>query len=185
MTLPVLQVDPDITQDFDSTSLPLSSPFLGESGSYQVYGIGDDTGNYTVSYIPLVRGNYSVTVKKPALWEIQVVQTVVEATGEDLSGELWCSLGFDGKPSGNSSGPFLPIPGTEWAGRFVLLTLDLSILKGQNFTALYLVVVPGSQIYYSSICIYVLEVHIYVGVSGFSAFRHGVTTRPGCERDML
>lgn len=69
-------------------SLPLSSPFLGESGLYQVYGIGDDTGNYTVSYTPLVRGNYSVTVKKPAVWETQLVQTVVEATGEELSGDL-------------------------------------------------------------------------------------------------
>lgn len=69
-------------------SLPLSSPFLGESGVYHVYGIGDGTGNYTVSYTPLVRGNYSVTVKRPAVWEIQLVQTVVEETGEDLSGEL-------------------------------------------------------------------------------------------------
>ena len=116
--LPAPQVDPDITQNFDSTSLPLSSPFLGESGSYQVYEIGDDTGNYTVSYTPLVRGNYSVTVKQPALWEIQVVQTVVEATGEDLSGEFCYNLGFGGNPLGDSSGPFLPIPETEWVGRF-------------------------------------------------------------------
>lgn len=145
MTLPVLQVDPDSAQDFDSTYLPLSSPFLGESGSYQVYGIGDDTGNYTVSYVPLVRGNYSVTVKTPAIWEVQVVQTVVEATGEDLSGEICCSLGVDCKPPGDSSGLFLPIPGTEWVGTFILLTLDFSRMECKNFMALHLVVVPGSQ----------------------------------------
>ena len=81
-------MDPDITQNFDSMSLPLSSPFLGESGLYEVYGTGDNTGNYTVSYTPLVRGNYSVTVKRPAVWETQLVQTVVETTGEDLSGDF-------------------------------------------------------------------------------------------------
>lgn len=80
----VVNADVDVT--FDSTSLPLASPFLGQSGSYDVFEIGDGTGNYTVSYIPQVRGDYSVTVKKPAVWETQLVKTVAEPTGEDLSG---------------------------------------------------------------------------------------------------
>lgn len=79
-------VNPDADTTFDPSSLPLGSPFLGESGSYDVFEIGDNTGKYTVSYTPEVRGNYSVTVKKPAVWETQVVQTVAETTGEDLSG---------------------------------------------------------------------------------------------------
>ncbi|CAN0024357.1 unnamed protein product, partial [Ectocarpus sp. 12 AP-2014] len=79
-------VDPDVTEAFDSTSLPLASPFLGESGLYEVFKVGDNTGNYTVTYTPLVRGDYSVTVKKPAVWETQLVQTVVEETGNDLAG---------------------------------------------------------------------------------------------------
>lgn len=79
-------VNPDVAETFDSTSLPLASPFLGETGTYNVFEIGDDTGKYTVSYTPLVRGDYSVTVKKPAVWETQRVQTVVEPGGEDLSG---------------------------------------------------------------------------------------------------
>ena len=80
------QVDPALAATFDSQSFPLSSPFLGESGNYQVYKIGDATGTYTVSYTPLVRGNYSITVKKPAAWEVQLVQTEREDSGADLSG---------------------------------------------------------------------------------------------------
>lgn len=83
---PLLKVNPDITANFDSTSLPLSSPFLGVSGEYHIYIIGASTGNYTVSYTPLVRGDYAITVKKPPVWEVQLVQTVFDATGEDLSG---------------------------------------------------------------------------------------------------
>lgn len=79
-------VNPDVDETFDSASLPLASPFLGESGSHEVFEIGDNTGKYTVSYTPEVRGDYSVTVKKPAVWETQLVQTVAESTGEDLSG---------------------------------------------------------------------------------------------------
>lgn len=92
-------MDTDGTATFDSTTLPLSSPFLGETGYHEVFAIGDNTGNYTVSYTPLVRGDYIVTVKKPAVWETQLVQTVVETTGEDLSGELCCFVVFCALPS--------------------------------------------------------------------------------------
>ncbi|CAM9800578.1 unnamed protein product [Ectocarpus sp. 6 AP-2014] len=88
-------VDPDVTETFDSTSLPLTSPFLGESGLYEVFKVGDNTGNYTVTYTPLVRGDYSVTVKKPAIWETQLVQTVVEETGDDLAGTF--TLAYEGE----------------------------------------------------------------------------------------
>lgn len=80
------QVDTDLESSFDSTSLPLSSPFLGETGAVTAYATGGDTGNYTVSYTPFVRGEYAITVQKPAVWEVQLVQTVSEETGEDLSG---------------------------------------------------------------------------------------------------
>lgn len=79
-------VNPDVDETFDTSSLPLASPFLGPSGSYDAFEIGDNTGKYTVSYTPDVRGDYLVTVKKPAVWETQLVQTVAEPTGEDLSG---------------------------------------------------------------------------------------------------
>ncbi|CAN0497767.1 unnamed protein product, partial [Ectocarpus sp. 8 AP-2014] len=88
-------VDPDVTKAFDSTSLPLASPFMGESGLYEVFEVGDNTGNYTVTYTPLVRGDYSVTVKKPAVWETQLVQTVVEETGDDLAGTF--TLAYEGE----------------------------------------------------------------------------------------
>ncbi|CAN0173091.1 unnamed protein product, partial [Ectocarpus sp. 12 AP-2014] len=88
-------VDPDVTEAFDSTSLPLASPFLGESGLYEVFKVGDNTGNYTVTYTPLVRGDYSVTVKKPAVWETQLVQTVLEVTGDDLAGTF--TLAYEGE----------------------------------------------------------------------------------------
>lgn len=79
-------VNPDVDETFDSSSLPLASPFLGQEGPYEVFEIGDNTGKHTVSYTPDVRGDYLVTVKKPAVWETQRVQTVAEPTGEDLSG---------------------------------------------------------------------------------------------------
>ncbi|CAM9773581.1 unnamed protein product, partial [Ectocarpus sp. 13 AM-2016] len=60
-----------------------------------VFKVGDNTGNYTVTYTPLVRGDYSVTVKKPAVWETQLVQTVVEETGDDLAGTF--TLAYEGE----------------------------------------------------------------------------------------
>lgn len=58
------------------------------------YAIGENTGNYTVSYTPLVRGEYTITVQKPAVWEVQLVQTVSEESGEELSGANWTRLHF-------------------------------------------------------------------------------------------
>lgn len=72
---------------FNATSLPLASPFLGASGLYGAYGVGDDTGTYVVSYTALVRGDYAVTVMTPPRWETQLIQTRVDETGENLSGE--------------------------------------------------------------------------------------------------
>lgn len=95
------QVDTDAGSTLDSQSLPLSSPFKGQSGTYEVYAIGDDTGIYTVSYIPLVRGDYAITVRKLPVWEVQLVLTEVEDTGAQLSGESRCkkSMIVRGLPS--------------------------------------------------------------------------------------
>lgn len=82
------QVNTNSAVAFDSTTLPLGSPFLGDTGYYHMFGIGDNTGSYTVTYTPLVRGDYTVTVKKPPVWEKQLILTRVDETGEDLSGAL-------------------------------------------------------------------------------------------------
>lgn len=89
-----IQVGTDLDSSFNSTSLPLSSPFLGEAGDVIAYAIGENTGNYTVSYTPLVRGEYTITVQKPAVWEVQLVQTLSEESGEELSGANWTRLHF-------------------------------------------------------------------------------------------
>lgn len=92
-------VNLDVAETFDSISLPLASPFLGQSGQYDLFKIGDNTGNYTVTYTPLVRGDYSVTVKKPPVWETQLVQATAETTGEALSGTF--TLTYGGETTAN------------------------------------------------------------------------------------
>lgn len=118
-------VDPDPTAAFDSASLPLVSPFLGESGSYDVFAIGDDTGNYTVSYTPLVRGDYSVTIKKPAVWETQLVQTAAEDTGGDLAGTF--TLSYEGETT-------VPISYDAFGSELTFALTNLSTLAGANVT---------------------------------------------------
>lgn len=119
-------VNSDVTEAFDSTNLPLASPFLGESGSYDVFETGDNTGNYTVSYTPLVRGNYSVAVKKPPVWEMQLVQTMTEITGEDLSGTF--TLDYFGETTA-------PIAYDAFGSELASALGNLSALAGANITA--------------------------------------------------
>ncbi len=83
----------DVAETFDSFSLPLASPFQGQEGQHDLFKIGDNTGNYTVTYTPLVRGDYSVTVKKPPVWETQLVQATAETAGEALSGTFTLAYG--------------------------------------------------------------------------------------------
>lgn len=120
------EVDPDVTSAFDSANLPLASPFLGESGSYDVFEIDGNTGNYTVVYTPLVRGNYSVAVKKPAVWETQLVQTTTETTGEDLSGTF--TLDYLGDTT-------VPIAYDAYGSELASALGILSSLEAANITA--------------------------------------------------
>lgn len=119
-------VDPDVNELFDSTNLPLVLPFLGEAGSYEVFETGENTGNYTVSYTPLVRGSYSVTVKKPAVWETQLIQTMTEITGEDLSGTF--TLDFLGDTTA-------PIAYDAYGSELASALGNLSTLADVNVTA--------------------------------------------------
>lgn len=69
-------------------SLPLSSPFRGETGKHmRVYRVGDNTGTYEISFSPVVPGDYAITVMKSPVWAVQLVQTVGDGTGVGLFGE--------------------------------------------------------------------------------------------------
>ena len=76
----VFTVNVDETTTFDSTHIPLSSPFLGSTADVYLYKGGVDTGIHQVSFVPRVKGTYKVTVKRPARQEVQSIVTTVSPT---------------------------------------------------------------------------------------------------------
>jgi hypothetical protein len=88
-----LVVDTDPSARFDAGVIPLADPYRSPSGTYKLWKGGERTGTYRVSYHPKVRGDYRLDVQRPAIPEVQVLETFVDP-GSPLGGNF--SLVFQG-----------------------------------------------------------------------------------------
>jgi len=70
------------TGTFDTSSLPLSTPYLGTTKSdVSVFKAASKctSGTHSVTYTPNVRGEYSIDVKLPSVYEVQRVTTSIRS----------------------------------------------------------------------------------------------------------
>lgn len=74
---------------FDSSRVPLFSPYLGPTKSIPVFKASKTcaSGTHTVKYTPLIRGSYDIDVRLPSVAEIQRVTTSA-LTHSSLSGSF-------------------------------------------------------------------------------------------------